>query len=108
MEEVELEEVVRQAGGEDGVLGVQPFAVDGIFLAQSFPQGLSVRASPLLEEVEVLLADAAGEEVSATLQEQLAFLIESQAGVGAVRLLLDDDVSPLEVREGGRRQRRPE
>ncbi len=64
---------------------------------QTLPQSAGVGACPLLEQVEVFLADAAGEEVSPALEEELAGLIEAQSRIRPIELLFNDDISPLNV-----------
>src|SRR5262249_14923903 len=94
-------EVVRQAVVEDGVLGVEPLAIQGVAVTQRLAQRGGVRRRPPLEQVEVFLAVAADQEVAAALQEQLAARTEAQAGVGAVELLLDDEVPAADLGKRG-------
>jgi hypothetical protein len=98
--DVEFHEVVGEAVVEAGVLGEQPLAVEDVALAEGEVEVLGVGVGPLLEAVEVALAGAAGEVVAARLEEELAVGVEAEAGVGAVHLLLDDEVLALDVLEG--------
>jgi hypothetical protein len=52
---------------EDGVLGVEPFAVEDIAAPQGGEEVRLIARRPGLEEVEVPLARTAGEEVAAAL-----------------------------------------
>src|SRR5262249_30774326 len=97
---VELQEVVGEAVVEDRVLGVQPLAVEDGTLSQRGTQGAGVRPGPALEEVEVLLAGAAGQEVTPALQPELPRRVEGTAGVGPVQLLLDNERATGQGRKG--------
>jgi hypothetical protein len=89
VQDVELHEVVGEAVIEAGVPGVQPLALEDVAGAEDVVEIDLVDAGPLLEEVEMALPRAAGEEMAAAFQQQTAG-VEAQAGVGAVHLLLYD------------------
>jgi hypothetical protein len=86
------------------VLRVEPLAVEDEAAVEELAQPRRVRRRPLLEEIEVPFARAAGQHVSAALQAQLAVGADRDAGVRAVELLLDDDVPALQHVERLRRE----
>src|SRR5262249_54146159 len=88
--DIELEEVMRQSIIEDRVLGIQPFAVQRQPIAEPARERRRVGAGPALEQIPVLLARAADEDVAAALQPQPRAGVERDPGIGAVELLLDD------------------
>src|SRR5262249_30182759 len=83
---------------EDRVLGVQPLAVHDEAVAQARPKVGGETAGPLLESIEVLLAPASYQEMSATLKVEFARWIEAHPAVGTVHLLLDNHVSAKQLR----------
>src|SRR5262245_11407674 len=68
VEHIEFEKIVRQGVVEDGVLGVDPFAIDEIPRAKSLPESIAEPMRPTLQVGKVQLAWAAGEIVAAALQ----------------------------------------
>src|SRR5262245_44680048 len=96
VEHIELQEVMRQRIVEDGVLGVEPFAVEDEARAQ---HGMEIAANavrPAFQQREMALRRPAGEIVPPALQEQIAALVEADGGVRPVHLLLDDDMTALD------------
>src|SRR5262245_23157137 len=91
---------MRQLVVKDGVLGEEPFPEQNVSAAESVEEVAGVSARPLLEEVEMLFASAAGQVVAATLQEQRAVSIERQPCVRPVELLLDNEEPARDFGEG--------
>ena len=54
---------------------------------------------PLLEQIEVALARAAGQHVTAALEPDAAGVVDREPGVGPVELFLDDAVRALQGRQ---------
>ena len=57
-------------------------------------------AGPLLEQVEVLLAHSAGQEVATALQAEVTVRVERDRRVGPVKFLLDDQQTARQFAEG--------
>ena len=69
-----------------------------IAAAQRLPQCLEMLVSPCLAQVKLPLTRSASQQVPAALQEEPARLVETHCGIGAVDLLLDDDLPSSEHR----------
>lgn len=104
IENVELEQVVRELVVRNGVARVEPFAVQDVAPAERFAEPGRVAIRPTLEEIELALAGAAREDVSAALQEQIAHGAEADAAVGAVEFFFDDDGESVKRLARDRRQ----
>lgn len=88
--EVELEEVVRQRAVVDGVLRVEPFAVEDEPAAEHRLQRGTFHGRPLLEEI-VLRVHPLRNLVATALQHHAPARCEVDANVGAVDLLFHDE-----------------
>src|SRR5262249_3174562 len=90
VEHVELEKIVRERFVEDRVLRVDPLAVHHVAITEPLAEGVGVRVSPGLQEIEMLFARTARQEVAAALELELAGCVEADRRVRAVDLLFDD------------------
>lgn len=82
------------------MLGVEPLAVQDVAGTEDFVQLARSDLGPGLEQCEVPLATAAGEVVATRLEAQLVLGAEADAAVGAVELLLHDEVLAPPLGEG--------
>lgn len=96
VENVEFMEVVRKRIIEDGVLAVDPFAVDDVSVTDGRPEFGREACSPSLKELELAFSRTAFQEMSTALQLKKSFGIETEGAVGTVKLLLNDDMAPFE------------
>jgi hypothetical protein len=99
VEDVEFAEVVRECVVEDGVFGVEPFAVDDVPVVDAVVQGVLDGGGPGFQRSELAFAGAAGEVVAAALELEGAVGGEAEAGVGSVEFSLHDEVAAVEVGE---------
>jgi hypothetical protein len=63
------------------------------------PERVAVDPGPLLQQIEVLFAGAAGQVVAATLQQKRPVGIEGDGGIGAVAFLFHYQIAPGDLTE---------
>src|SRR5712691_6675390 len=100
---IKFHEVVRQGGIENGMLGIQPLAIQNVSLAQHFPQFTDIAIGPSFEEVKLLFPWPTGQIMSPALEHQTAIVAEANGAVRAIHLLLNDYVPSRQTayRDGG-------
>ena len=82
------------------MFGVHPLAVHDVTAAQDFIKRILVDIGPLLHKVIVPLSVAAGEVMAPALEQQFPFRAEGNGGICAVALLLNYQVSSLDLSKG--------
>src|SRR5271154_878500 len=90
VENIELHEVVRQIRIEDGMLGIEPFAIHHIPILEGLPKFGGIAVCPGLKQMEVAFTLSTHQKVASALKQQFAVGGEADGGVGPVHFLFND------------------